>query len=76
MATEFVLDKFASSCIDESSQELMQEIKKIVIARKHKAFQPDTNAHRQFLSAHLKKRIATGEISFPGSSNELSYFHG
>ena len=77
MATEFVLDKFASSCIDESSQELMQEIKKIVIARKHKAFQPDTNAHRQFLSAHFEKtKSLQQKFPFLDLSNELSYFHG
>ncbi len=54
-ATEFVVEKFAESCIDESSQKLMEEIKKIVIARKHKAFQPDTKAHQQFLNTHFEK---------------------
>ncbi len=54
-ATEFVVEKFAESCIDESSQKLMEEIKKIVIARKHKAFQPDTKAHQQFLNTYFEK---------------------
>ncbi|MGH2552999.1 MAG: GSCFA domain-containing protein, partial [Chitinophagaceae bacterium] len=54
-ATEFVLEKFAESCIDESSQQLMKEIKDIIIARKHKAFQPETKAHQQFLMSYFEK---------------------
>ena len=55
MATDFVLEKFAQSCIEEEAQELMKEIRKIMIARKHKAFQPHTNAHKQFLESHVEK---------------------
>ena len=52
MATEFVLEKFSETCIDEFSQQLMQDIKNIAIARKHKAFQPATKAHQDFLKAY------------------------
>src|SRR5436190_173622 len=55
MATEFVLEKFAESFIDEPTQKLMQEVKSVVIARRHKAFQPDTMAHRQFLKTYFEK---------------------
>ena len=55
-ATEFVLEKFTETCIDAESQQLMQEVKKIVIARKHKAFQPETKAHQQFLIIILKRQ--------------------
>ncbi|MET0393220.1 MAG: GSCFA domain-containing protein [Chitinophagaceae bacterium] len=76
MATEFVLEKFAASCIDEASQQLMQEIKKIVIARRHKPFQPDTAAHRQFLSAHAAKTKALQEkYAFLDFAGELDYFN-
>lgn len=54
-ATEFVMEKFTENCIAEESQQLMKEIRSIVTARKHKAFQPDTNAHKQFLKANLGK---------------------
>ena len=47
-ATEFVMEKFKEGFIDEQSRQLMEEIKKIVIARKHKPFQPGTNAHKTF----------------------------
>ena len=74
-ATEFVLEKFTETCIDSASQELMQEVKKIVIARKHKAFQPKTKAHQQFLMAHFEKAKALQEkFSFLDFKDELVYF--
>jgi hypothetical protein len=54
-ATEFVFEKFVQHFIDSDSQALIEEIKKIVIARKHKAFQPATTAHKEFLRIHLEK---------------------
>ena len=75
MATEFVLDKFAEACIDPEAQQLMQEIKKIVIAGKHKAFQPETNAHRQFLLLHFEKTKALQtKYPFLDLKKELAYF--
>lgn len=75
MATEFVLEKFAEACIDESSQKLMEEIRSIVIARKHRAFQPDTTAHKQFLKAHLEKTKALKDkYPFLELSAELDHF--
>jgi len=47
MATEFVLDKFAETCIDDATKLLMEEIKKIMIAA-NTNLSADTNAHRQF----------------------------
>ncbi len=74
-ATEFVLEKFAAACIDDESRLLMQELKKIVIARKHKAFQPDTGAHHRFLSAHYEKTLALQEkFPFLHLKEELDYF--
>lgn len=75
MATEFVLQKFAESCIDNEARQLMQEIRKIVIARKHKAFQPDTQVHRQFLAAHFDKtQVLQAKYPFLDFSEELAYF--
>ena len=74
-ATEFVMEKFREYFIDEESQQLMDEIRKIVIARKHKAFQPETNAHKNFLKVHLDK---TKELqvknSFLNLNDEINYF--
>jgi hypothetical protein len=55
MATSFVLEKFTNACLDKEAQQVMEEVKKIVIARKHKAFQPSTEAHKRFLQAQLEK---------------------
>jgi hypothetical protein len=75
MATEFVLEKFSESCIDEETRELMEEIKKIVIARKHKPFQAKTKAHLSFLSAHYEKAKALQkQFPFLDLTEELNYF--
>ena len=77
MATEFVLEKFSEACIDENTRELMAEVKKIVIARKHKAFQPETNAHLQFLKTQFERAVSLQE-KFPylNLQEEISYFAG
>ncbi len=75
MATEFVMDRFTSTYIDEPSQQLMQEVKKIVIARKHKAFQPETKAHKQFLNVHFEKaKELQDRFPFLNLKEELVYF--
>jgi hypothetical protein len=75
MATEFVLEKFAEACIDEDTQKLMQEVKSVVIARKHKAFQPETNAHQQFLESYFEKaKILQSKYPFLNLQEELIYF--
>ena len=74
-ATEFVLEKFIQYCIDESSQQIMEEVKKIVIAKKHKAFQPATNAHQQFLLTHLQKtKELQQKYPFLNLHDEIQYF--
>jgi hypothetical protein len=76
-ATEFVMEKFRESFIDEQSQQLMDDIKKIVIAKKHKAFQPTTNAHKAFLKTHLAKtKELQSKFSFLDLTEEIEYFNG
>ncbi len=75
MATGFVLEKFSETCIDELSRQLMHDIKNITIARKHKAFQPHTMAHRDFLRSYFEKvRILQQEYPFLDLQEELVYF--
>lgn len=74
-ATEFVLEKFTESCIDIRSQEIMKEVRKIVTARKHRAFQPNTKAHQQFLASHFEKtKELLIKYPFLDLKEELSYF--
>jgi len=74
-ATEFVMEKFNESFIDEQSLQLMEEIKKIVIARKHKPFQPETNGHKTFLKTYLEKtKELQKKFSFLDLDEEINYF--
>jgi len=53
----------------------LQEVKKIVIARKHKAFQPNTKAHQQFLQQHFEKtEQLKKKYPFLDLNGELEYF--
>lgn len=74
-ATEFVMEKFIENFIDEESQLLMDEIRKIVIARKHKPFQPATNAHKAFIKTHLDKAKEL-QVKYPflDLTAEINYF--
>lgn len=75
MATEFVLEKFAESCIQEGSRTLMEEVKQIVTARKHKAFQPETMAHKYFLKSYFEKtRALNTKYPFLNLREEMDYF--
>lgn len=75
MATDFVLQKFAASCLDDEARQLMDELKKINIARRHKPFQPTTAAHKQFLqSSAAKTKELQKKYPFLDLQDELDYF--
>jgi hypothetical protein len=77
MGTEFVLEKFEEACIDEESRLIIKEVNPIVIARKHKAFQPTTEAHRQFLQTHFEKaKTLQKKYPFLELEDEINYFGG
>lgn len=74
-ATEFVLEQFIANCISEPSQVLMREIKQLVIAKKHKPFQPLTRAHQLFLKAHYEKtKLLLLQYPFLNMQEELQHF--
>ena len=74
-ATEFVLEKFAESCIDPASQLIMKEVKDIIIAKNHKAFQPETKAHQHFLITYFEKtKEMKKKYPFLDLKDELIYF--
>ncbi len=47
-ATNYVWEKFVATCIDEPSQQLMQEINEVNAAIHHKPFNPTSAAHKAF----------------------------
>lgn len=74
-ATQFVLDTFMQSFLSKESQQLAEEIQKIVMARKHKPFQPETMAHKKFLQANYDRTLAIQEkYPFLALHDELEYF--
>jgi hypothetical protein len=74
-ATQFVLEKFTDHCMRDDTRELMKEVRNIVIARKHRAFQPATKVHQQFLSSHYKKtEELLSKYPFLDLKKELVYF--
>jgi hypothetical protein len=74
-ATEFVMEKFRENFIDEESQQLMEEIRKIVIAKNHKPFHPSTEAHKTFLKSNLEKvRELQAKFPFLSFEDEIRYF--
>ncbi|MES2430831.1 MAG: GSCFA domain-containing protein [Bacteroidota bacterium] len=52
-ATNYVWDKFISTCIDDTTQQLMKEINVINAARSHKPFNPTSEQHKKFLQKNL-----------------------
>ncbi len=56
-ATNYVWEKFVATCIDEPSQQLMQQINEINAAVNHKPFNSNSQAHKNFLHTNLKKII-------------------
>jgi GSCFA family len=76
-ATTFVLENFVRHCIDEPGQRLLEEVKKIVTARRHRPLQPATQAHRRFLQDHWHKAAELAQqYPFLDFSEELDYFSG
>ena len=55
LATDFVLEHFIQTYMSEETVALIQEIRKLNIAKKHTPAHPKTEAHRKFLTAHLEK---------------------
>jgi len=76
-ATQFVLENFTRNYINKEAQAVLEEVKKIVIARRHKPFQPTTQAHQRFLQDQLEKaRDLAKRCPFLDLGEEMEYFGG
>jgi hypothetical protein len=74
-ATSYVIEEFMKHYVTEESQTLSKEVQQINIARKHKAFQPSTQAHKKFLQLHADKTKALMKTyPFLDLRKELEYF--
>lgn len=74
-ATQFVLEHFAQTCIDPAARPIMEEVKQLVAARRHRPRHPSTAAHAKFLREHYEKAAALGrQYPFLHLEEELDYF--
>jgi hypothetical protein len=75
LATSFVLEQFELNCIDEESKSLLEELKKINQAKRHRPVRPETLAHSQFLKLQSEK-IEQLRIKYPSLDLEedLKFF--
>lgn len=74
-ATQFVIEHFMNHYVNESSVTLSKEIEKIMIAKKHKPFQPDTDAHKNFLKLHAERtKNLMSNYPFLSLQEELDFF--
>jgi len=75
LATEFVWEQFARSCIHPDAVPVMQQVQDIVTARSHRARFPQTEAHRKFKEAYAAKTIELmNRYPFLNLREELDYF--
>lgn len=75
-ATSYVIEQFMNHYVKEESAALSKEVEKLVMAKNHKPFQPDTDAHRKFLKLQAERAKALMEAHpFLNLHDELKYFN-
>jgi hypothetical protein len=76
-ATQYVWEKFIAACIDQETQQLMQQLQPVLAARQHKAFHPQSAAHLKFLQVHAAKASQLmAKYPHLQLQEELTYFNG
>jgi hypothetical protein len=74
-ATQYVWEKFKTSCIDEHSLLIMKEIGIINSAKNHRPFNPTSNQHLQFLKTNLEKTLQLQQSNpYVDLTAELDFF--
>ena len=74
-ATDYVIEQFMKNCVDSSSQELANEIRKLRTAFRHRPQHGGTTQHKEFLNQMFQKAAQLqSAYSFLDFSAELSYF--
>ncbi len=74
-ATHFVLEKFAEYGIEAASRSLLEELRKLVTARRHRPMHPSTGAHARFMREQYEKAVELArKYPFLDLGEELAYF--
>nr|WP_308199475.1 GSCFA domain-containing protein [Chitinophaga sedimenti] len=74
-AIQYVWEKFVTSSMDASTQELLKVVAEVSRARRHRPFNEDTAHHRQFLAHYAQKvRGLMEQHPYLHLQEELAYF--
>jgi hypothetical protein len=74
-ATQFVLEHFLKAHTSDETAALIEELKKVRTARKHRSQHPHTAAHNAFLKVHLQKaRQLQEKHPYLNFQEEIVYF--
>jgi hypothetical protein len=75
LATQYVFDVFCKNYMDAATLSLIEEVKKLVIAKSHRPLHPGTKQHKQFLASHYNKtKELQSKLPMADWSDELKYF--
>ena len=74
-ATNYVWEKFTSCCMDDETLGILKEMEPVQIARKHKPFNPASEAHRRFMDSYREK-VTRLQAKYPflDLAEEAAYF--
>ncbi|HEV2483788.1 MAG TPA: GSCFA domain-containing protein [Puia sp.] len=74
-ATQYVLEKFTEYGIEAAARPLMEELRKLVTARRHRPLHPDTGAHARFRREQYEKAADLARrFPFLDLAQELAFF--
>jgi len=75
-ATQFVLEKFTEYGIEAAARPLMEELRKLVTALRHRPLHPETGAHARFRREQYEKAAELARrYPFLDLSQELAFFN-
>ncbi|MCY7423057.1 MAG: GSCFA domain-containing protein [Chitinophagaceae bacterium] len=75
-ATEFVFENFKENYMEPSTLKLMEEVKKMVNAYRHRPFNPLTTPHQNFIkNSLLKARQLQQQLPQLDFSDQIDYFN-
>jgi hypothetical protein len=75
-ATQYVWEKFMDACMDERTKKLIAELHAIHLAYHHKAFNPGSLQHKNFLqSFHQRTTALQQTYPYLNLTPELTYFN-
>lgn len=74
-ATEFVFNHFQQNYIHNSTLNIMEEVKKLITAYRHKPMHDNTVSHQSFLHNYLlKAKELQKKLPYLDFTNEINYF--